>query len=130
MVKALQEERSISIREFRRAIRKLPEDEIKYREDVWYRSQKEHWLGWLGQYHTAGAYGRKADNEYDAKHAYNHAVNPGLVLYLVEAIPLSDEVISAARMAEAESGPTMMAKVGAIRKVVPWGVIHQAMFEK
>lgn len=129
MAKAEQEERSISIREFRRAIRKLPEDERIDNPEVWYFSQKEHWLGWLRWYHTGGAYGRKANNNYDAKHAYNHAVNPNLLLYLIEAIPLSEELIAAARKAEAENGPTMMAKAGAIRKVVPWSVIYRALFE-
>jgi hypothetical protein len=26
---------------------------------TWYASQKQHWLGWLGDYASPGAYGRK-----------------------------------------------------------------------
>jgi hypothetical protein len=130
MQKTEQEESSISIREFRRAIRKLPRDEKKNYPEKSYRTQKQHWLWWLFFYPTEGAYGRKNGRGRDAKFIYNHIVEPLLLLYLIEAIPLSKELIATARKAEAENGPTMMAKVGAIRKVVPWSVIYQAMFEK
>jgi hypothetical protein len=50
---------SISIEQFVAAIEKLPEDEPRDRDGVWYRTQKEHWLGWLSQYHGPGAYGAK-----------------------------------------------------------------------
>ena len=66
---------SISIEQFVAAIEKLPEDEPRDRDGVWYRSQKEHWLGWLSQYHGPGAYGRRG-GDLDAKYAYNHIVNP------------------------------------------------------
>ncbi|CAN5248304.1 hypothetical protein BH20GEM2_BH20GEM2_02970 [soil metagenome] len=35
----------ISIEQFIEAIRKLPEDEPNDNPRVWYRTQKEHWLG-------------------------------------------------------------------------------------
>jgi len=130
MAKMQNKERSISIKDFISAIEKLPEDKWVENPETWYRTQKEHWLGWLTYYNTEGAYGRKPNNNYDAKYAYNHAVNPGLLLYLIEAIPLSGELIKAAKKAETEHGPTMMAKAGAIRKVVPWSLIYQALFEK
>ncbi len=40
----------ISIAEFIRAIQRLPSDEPRVDPNVWYRIQKEHWLGWLGEY--------------------------------------------------------------------------------
>ena len=49
---------SISIEQFILAIERLPEDAPRDRDGVWYRTQKEHWLGWLSQYEGPGAYGR------------------------------------------------------------------------
>jgi hypothetical protein len=130
MAKAQQEERSISVRVFLKAVRKLPQDEKKEYPGKSFTSQKQHLKWWLRYYETPGKYGRKHGKERDAKFVYNHIVEPLLLLYLIEAIPLSDELIAAAHKAEAENGPTMMAKVGAIRKVVPWSIIYQALFEK
>jgi hypothetical protein len=42
---------------------------------VWYRTQKEHWLGWLSQYLGREHTGRKG-GDLDAKYAINHIVNP------------------------------------------------------
>jgi hypothetical protein len=121
-------ERSITIREFKRAIRKIPRDEKIYNPDKWYLTQKEHWLGWLSQYKTAGAYGRQTGVDRDARYAYNHIVEPKLLLYLIHAIPLDQTYLDAAERAHQTSGKTMMAKSGAIRKAVPWSVIYQALW--
>src|ERR1700680_3404466 len=43
-------------------------------EGVWYRSQQEHWLGWLSEYDGPGAYGRKTSVVRSAEFAYNHVV--------------------------------------------------------
>jgi hypothetical protein len=121
-------ERKISIEEFRKAIQRLPED--KYFEDprIRYHTQKEYWLGWLGKYHTAGPYGRKTGVERDAKFAYNHIAEPKMLLYLFQAIPLREELVQAAEKACETGGKTVMAKCGAIRKVVPWAEIYNALF--
>jgi hypothetical protein len=39
-------------------------------DGAWYRSQKEHWLGWLAEYDGPGAYGRSAKTPRDAQYAY------------------------------------------------------------
>jgi hypothetical protein len=49
---------------------------------VWYKSQREHWCGWLSQYHEAGAYGCTPDQSRTAEYAYNHIVCPPMVLWL------------------------------------------------
>lgn len=81
--------------EFRALIERLPEkaplaelfnerDNLQGVGRVWYRNQKEHWLGWLAEYNGPGAYGRKNSNR-DAKFIYNHfQCSPGL-LWLAEA---------------------------------------------
>lgn len=117
----------ISIKQFIQAIKRLPSDSPVDNPRVWYRTQKQHWLGWLGDYDSPGAYGRKNFQKRNAKFAYNHIVCPELLLYLIRAIPLSEDTIQAAESA-AESGATLMQKAGAIRKIVPWNVIVKALW--
>lgn len=118
----------ISIKQFRDAIKKLPSDEPRVVPGVWYKTQKEHWLGWLGEYNSPGAYGRKNWNR-DARFAYNHVVCPELLLYLIRAIPLQPELIEAVEAAY-QQGTSLMQKSGAIRKFVSWEVIEQALWQK
>ena len=120
-------EKPINIKEFMRIIKRLPEDEPKETPGKWYLTQREHWLGWLSQYNGPGAYGRKGGEGRDARFAYNHIVCPEMLLYLVRAIPLRPEIIQAVESAY-ESGGTLMAKSGAIRKVAPWSEIYQALW--
>lgn len=117
------EEKQISIKQFIKVIEHLPEDDPNSYLRPMGRTQKDHWLGWLGGYFGPGFYGRKNWN-HDAKFAYNHVVCPELLLYLVRAIPLRTDLIEAAENAY-QSGSTLMAKAGAIRKVVPWSEIYQ-----
>ncbi len=116
----------VSIRQFRDAIKRLPADETIVDSTVWYRTQKEHWLGWLAGYHTPGGYGRKVFTR-DAKFAYNHVVNPQLLIYLIRAIPLRQELVKAAEEAY-EKGSSMMQQSGAIRKIAPWEEIYRALW--
>lgn len=116
----------ITIRKFIKAIKRLPSDEPKVTKGKWYTSQKQHWLGWLGEYEGPGAYGRKNWNR-DAKFAYNHVVCPELLMYLIHAIPLKNELLDHAEIAY-KTGNTEMEKSGAIRKVVRWEDISLALW--
>lgn len=78
-------ERPISIREFIHKIERLSSDEPVHDPRVWYMTQKEHWLGWLREYDGPGAYGRIAGKQRDARFAYNHIVEPKMLLWLIEA---------------------------------------------
>ena len=120
-------ERTISIAEFIRVIKRLPEDEPVDAPRKWYKTQKEHWLGWLGEYEGPGAYGRKVGVKRDARFAYNHVVCPELLMYLICAIPLGQDHIEAAKKAY-DRGLSEMEKSGAIRKIVPWSEIYQAIW--
>jgi hypothetical protein len=120
-------DKGISIDQLIKAIERLPEDEPKEYPGKWYQTQKMHWLGWLGDYHGPGAYGRKSDQKRDAEFAYNHIVEPEMLLYLIRAIPLRPELVDAAEKA-AREGKTMMARSGAIRKVVPWSDVRQGLW--
>jgi hypothetical protein len=119
-------EQEISIAQFIKAIERLPEDQSRDDPRTWYKTQKEQWLGWLSAYNGPGTYNRK-NWEHDARSAYNHAVCQGMLLYLIRAIPLRPELIESAELAERQR-TTSMAKAGAIRKVVPWVVIYQALW--
>ena len=120
-------EKEISVDMFIKTIKRLPSDQPLERPGIWYLTQKEHWLGWLGQYHGPGAYGRKTGVKHDARFAYNHIVCPELLPYLVRAIPLRPEIEAAAEKAYLE-GSSLMQKSGAIRKAAPWSEIYQALW--
>ena len=116
----------MSIDKLAAAIEALPEDEENHRTDVWYRTQKEHWLGWLASYQGPGAYGRAQFNR-DAQFAYNHIVNPYMLLWLVEAAGVDRSLVKSAHEAS-EIGTTLMQKAGAVRKAVPWGVVARCLW--
>ena len=117
----------ISIEQFIEAISRLPEDESHGNPKVWYRTQKEHWLGWLSEYHGPGAYGRATGKKRDARFAYNHIVNPQMLLYLIRAAGVKPDLVKAAEEA-ATAGTTMMQQSGAIRRQVPWYEVHEALW--
>ncbi len=93
---------------------------------VWYRTQHEHWMGWLDAYRGPGAYNRK-DHRRTAEFVYNHIVNPQMLIYLAEASRLPRPIVHrAAREAFAHSS-TMASMSAAIRRTVPWSVIEEAL---
>ncbi len=118
---------SLDIRDLLVAISRMPEDKRVCRESVWYESQKEHWIGWLLDYRSPGAYGRKVVSGRDAKFVYNHVVCPDLLLFLAKGSGVSERLVRAAREAARVAGPTEMAQSGAIRKHIPWGVVLTAL---
>ena len=109
-----------------RKIRGLPSDSPIEQPGIWYRTQKEHWLGWLSEYHGPGAYGRSTKSRRDAAFAYNHIVEPKMLLWLIDAAGVERPRVSATRRA-AGSVKSMAAKSGAVRRLVPWVVIEQAL---
>ena len=123
-----------------REIRKLPESlpittaferALKRRgtwgkKPVWYTSQKEHWLGWLSEYHGPGAYGRK-NQDGSAEFAYNHIVCPPMVLWLGEASGIPSSTVSKAKQAALAAGSVLAAQSAVIRRTVPWTLIEQRL---
>jgi deoxyribodipyrimidine photolyase-like uncharacterized protein len=120
-------EKEVSVSMFIKAIKPLASDSPVENARVWYRTQKEHWLGWLNEYEGPGAYGRKTGIRRDAKSVYNHVVCPELLMYLIRAIPLHPELVKAAEKAYL-TGSSKMEKSGAIRKVVAWKEIYKALW--
>src|SRR5438105_14184772 len=76
---------------------------------VWYTSQKEHWLGWLGEYRGPGYYGRK-NFQRSAEFAYNHIVCPPMLLWLCEASGVSKLRIEKARRAASSAKGSLSAR--------------------
>lgn len=118
-----------SIAEFIRVINKLPSDKPVINPKKRYKTQKEHWLGWLSEYDGPGAYGRKTDKTRDAEYAYNHIVEYRMLLWLIKAAKVKPKLIKEATEA-CEKHKTLMGKSAAIRKHVPWKIIEGTLWEK
>lgn len=93
---------------------------------VWYKTQHEHWLGWLRAYDGPGAY-RRMDWNRTAEFVYNHIVNPQMLVYLAEASGVDRMLITKATRRALAGKSTMSSMSGAIRGVLTWSVIEAAL---
>jgi hypothetical protein len=117
-----------TVRKFISAIGKLPSDKPVVSE-AWYLTQKQHWLGWLRYYNSAGAYGRKPRMNRGAAFAYNHIVEPKMLLWIVSAARVSPALVRAARR-DAKDVASMPGRSAMVRKHVPWTVLANALWPK
>jgi hypothetical protein len=117
----------IPVRKLLAAIRKLPADKPMHIPGKWYTTQHEHWIGWLSEYDGPGAYGRDASVKRDAKFAYNHIVEPEMLLYLAAAAGVNKRKVSMAREA-GSAGKTLMQMAGVVRKHLPWPIVAAALW--
>ena len=120
-------EETISIAQFIHAIRRLPSVEPHSKPGVWYKTQKEHWLGWLREYDGPGAYGRIPGKNRGARFAYNHVVCPEMLLWLIQAAGVSQSSVEAAQRTAAE-GTRLMQRSAVIRRCVPWPELQRALW--
>lgn len=116
----------VTIRQLMAAIRRLPPDKPVV-ADVWYLTQKEHWLGWLSEYNTGGAYGRKPRMNRDAEFAYNHIVEPKMLLWIISAAKVPPKLVRAAQRAIKEA-KSMQRKSAMVRKLVPWSILARTLW--
>lgn len=92
----------------------------------WYACQQEHLLGWLAEYDGPGFYGR-ADPNRSAAFIYNHfQCAPGLA-WLAEAAGVDSALVTAGCDAARATGRRSAAQCGAFRRLVPWGLVEQAL---
>ena len=113
------------------AVRRLPSDKPVARGQPGYNkytTQKDHWLGWLDPDSGTGTYPRKTAPERDAQYVYNHIVEPKMLLWLVAAAGVSEELVEAASQAS-ETATSLAGKSAAIRKQVPWAEVAAALLE-
>lgn len=93
---------------------------------VWYQTQHEHWIGWLGAYDGPGAYNRKNANR-SAEYVYNHIVNPRMLVYLAEAAKVDRKLLAKATKAALLNRVSMSAMSAAIRRLIPWPLVEKAL---
>ena len=124
-----------SIRKFRARLphtiqfeRALAKRGIWSTDGVRYKSQQQHWLGWLAGYNGPGYYGRK-NSRRSAEFVYNHIVCPPMVLWLGEATGIPKANIAKAIRAGLSAGRSLASQSAAIRQVIPWDAI-QGQLEK
>ena len=117
----------IPVRKLLTAIRKLSADKPVHTPGKWYVTQHEHWIGRLPEYDGPGAYGRDASVKRDEKYAYNHIVEPEMLLYLAAAAGVDRRKVLIAREA-ASAGKTLMQKFGVVRKHLPWPMVAAALW--
>jgi hypothetical protein len=99
------------------------------RANVWYRTQHEHWLGWLAGWNGPGAYNRK-DWRRSAQFVYDHVVNPQMLVYLAEAAGLPKAVVSEAISRALAHRTSMSSMSAAVRRVIPWQTVEIALLER
>ncbi|WP_152544846.1 hypothetical protein [Deinococcus phoenicis] len=93
---------------------------------AWYKTQQEHWMGWLAEYAGPGAYGREDGNR-DARFVYGRfQCSPGL-LWLAEAGGVDPALVRAGRDAILAAQGRPATKSAAFRRVVPWQVVQVAL---
>lgn len=98
---------------------------LKINRNPWYKSQKEHWLGWLKDYDGPGFYKRKTHAGRTAKYIYNHINCSPMLLYLPESLGVSESLVQKAFQAVVDANQSSMARqCGMIRKVIPYDVVE------
>lgn len=120
---------SQSVSWFVEAIRRLPSDDPVPPRTLGYnvyRTQKDHWLGWLQPNNGTGTYTRRSGDERGARHVYGQIGEPLMLLWLASAAGVRKEVIDHAKAA-ASTTDNLRSKCGKIRTHIPWGEIAAAL---
>jgi hypothetical protein len=107
--------------------RALEREGIWSAEGVWYRSQKEHWSGWLSEYNGPGAYNRKTRRGRSAEFVYNHINCPPMLLWLAEAAGVPKTNVLAAKRSALAARQTRGTHCAVIRKFIPWQAIEEKL---
>lgn len=111
------------------AIRQLPADEAvpaKTQGYNQYRTQKDHWLGWLNPDAGAGTYPHSTGANVTARMVYNRIGEPKMLLWLASASGAASELVTQARQAADQVVP-LASQCAAVRKVLPWRVLAEAL---
>jgi len=91
----------------------------------WYKSQKEHWMGWLGEYDGPGFYERKTHTGRDAKYIYNHIMCSPMLLYFPDSLGVSAELIKKAYDEVIKTNdPKMATQCRTIRSIIPFELLE------
>jgi len=93
---------------------------------IWYKSQKEHWLGWLKDYKGKGYY-KRTNWKRNAEFIYNHLQCSPMLLWLGEALGVPDLLLHKASEAAKKAGKNDASQCAALRREIPWNIIEEAM---
>ena len=116
---------SRSVEWLARAIGRLPSDKpIAAPQQGYnkYKTQKEHWLGWLNTSTTTGTFPRKSGDAGGARRVYNLIAEPKMLLWLASAAGVGGDLVRAAE-ASSDQVTNLRSKFGAIRKHIPWSAV-------
>ncbi len=128
-------------KQFRRKVKLLPPRTSRFREleialqegtgfgGAWYRSQKEHWLGWLSEYDGEGAYGRKTTSGRDARFVYNQSQCAPMLFWLAEAVEIDEKQLEAAFDAVVAAPQRNASQCAALRRLITWDMIEPKLSE-
>jgi hypothetical protein len=94
-----------------------------------YTTQKDHWLGWLNPEAGTGTYLRRSGSNATARLVYNRIVEPKMLLWLAEAAGVRRDLVLQAKNA-ADAVTPMPSKAAAVRKLVPWALVADALIGK
>ena len=128
--------------DLRARLQRLPDETPKYRAlehalrdgtgygRAWYRTQREHWLGWLGAYDGPGAYGRAEWASRDAAFVWNHIQCAPMLFWLAEALALPDAVLDRAYQDIVAAPKRGASQCAALRRIIPWVDIEAALLAR
>lgn len=91
---------------------------------AWYGSQKEHWIGWLSEYDTSGAYGRETKVLRDASYVYNCIQCAPMLFWLSEALGAPKVHLDSAFDAVVHAPRKGASQCAAFRKIFPWSEVE------
>jgi hypothetical protein len=92
-----------------------------------YTTQRDHWLGWLDVSRGIGSYPRKTPPGRGANYVYNRIGEPKMLLWLIDASGVDRALVSEAREG-ASAAPTLAGRCKAIRQMVPYCVVADALW--
>jgi hypothetical protein len=98
-------------------------------EKAWYKTQHEHWLGWLSSYNGPGAYGRKNQNK-DARYTYNHIMNRSMLYWLCEASGIPKKILVKAQKEMLKNSSSRASQLKALRTLIPFEMVELHLLRK
>lgn len=97
---------------------------------AWYRSQKEHWIGWLSEYDRPGAYRRETKVLRGASYAYNRIQCAPMLFWLSEALSAPEAQLDKAFDAVLKAPSKGASQCAALRRILPWHVVESRLKRK
>jgi hypothetical protein len=94
-----------------------------------YTTQKAHWLGWLNPAAKTGTYPRASGNGRGARNVYNRIVEPKMLLWLISASGVRQDLVGSARAAAVNDAP-MPTRAAAVRRHVSWEEVESALLKR